>query len=114
MSFSTSSKPVPVKKEKLKAPKVDKVTTKAVERAAKLATKEAAKAAKIAEKLAIQKKKELKAPRAASNFINFANEHRAGVKEKDPTLTFGGVGKKLGEMWRELSEQEKAKYVSKK
>jgi hypothetical protein len=44
----------------------------------------------------------------------FSKEHRAKVKEEDPDLTFGGVGKKLGEMWRALSDKEKEAYKSKK
>jgi hypothetical protein len=44
----------------------------------------------------------------------FSKEHRAKVKEEDPELTFGGVGKKLGEMWRGLSDKEKEEYKSRK
>ena len=42
--------------------------------------------------------------------MKFSQEHRAKVKEENPDLTFGGIGKKLGEMWRALSEEEKASY----
>jgi hypothetical protein len=44
----------------------------------------------------------------------FSKENRAKVKEENPDITFGGIGKKLGEMWRELSEKEKAAYKSEK
>jgi hypothetical protein len=44
----------------------------------------------------------------------FSKENRSKVKEEDPDLTFGGVGKKLGEMWRALSDKEKEAYKSKK
>ncbi len=37
----------------------------------------------------------------------FSKEKRPGLPK---TLTFGETGKKLGEMWRGLSEKEKAKY----
>lgn len=44
----------------------------------------------------------------------FAKEHREQVKKDNPEITFGGVGKKLGEMWRALSEKEKAAYKDRK
>ena len=34
----------------------------------------------------------------------------AKVKEDFPDLTFGGIGKKLGELWRELDDEAKEKY----
>ena len=40
----------------------------------------------------------------------FSQEKRPGVKTSNPDLTFGGIGKKLGEMWRALSDAEKEKY----
>ena len=42
--------------------------------------------------------------------MKFSQAHRAQVKEDNPDITFGGVGKKLGEMWRALSDEEKAAY----
>ena len=45
-----------------------------------------------------------------SGFMKFSQEHRAAVKEENPELAFGAVGKKLGEMWRALSAKEKAAY----
>lgn len=45
-----------------------------------------------------------------SGFMLFSKEHRAQVKEDNPEITFGGVGKKLGEMWRALSDDEKQAY----
>jgi hypothetical protein len=44
----------------------------------------------------------------------FSKENRAKVKEENPDITFGGIGKKLGEMWRALSEKEKAAYKTEK
>ena len=42
----------------------------------------------------------------------FSQEHREKVKKENPDLTFGGIGKKLGEMWRGLSDKEKEEYKS--
>eukprot|EP00629_Pelagomonadales_sp_RCC1024_P011692 CAMPEP_0119266672 /NCGR_PEP_ID=MMETSP1329-20130426/5084_1 /TAXON_ID=114041 /ORGANISM="Genus nov. species nov., Strain RCC1024" /LENGTH=65 /DNA_ID=CAMNT_0007266561 /DNA_START=55 /DNA_END=252 /DNA_ORIENTATION=+ len=43
-------------------------------------------------------------------FMLFSKEKRPEVKKDFPDLTFGGIGKKLGEMWRGLSDDEKAAY----
>ena len=41
----------------------------------------------------------------------FSNETRSNVKEDQPDLTFGQIGKELGRRWREdLSVKEKKKY----
>ena len=42
----------------------------------------------------------------------FSKEMRPKVKEDHPDLTFGGIGKKLGELWRELDPDEKEKYTN--
>ena len=42
--------------------------------------------------------------------MKFSQEHRARVKQENPEITFGQVGKKLGEMWRALSDKEKEIY----
>src|SRR3569832_1712200 len=51
------------------------------------------------------KKKEKKDPnapkRAMTSFLLFSNEMRPKIKEKNPDLSFGELGKKLGEMFRE-------------
>lgn len=44
----------------------------------------------------------------------FSKEHRAKVKEENPEITFGGIGKKLGEMWRALTDKEKQAYKDRK
>ena len=44
----------------------------------------------------------------------FSKEHRPKLKEEEPDLTFGQIGKKLGEMWRALSDEEKEEYKTKK
>lgn len=45
-----------------------------------------------------------------SGFMKFSKEKREQVKEDNPGITFGQIGKKLGEMWRELDSDAKAKY----
>jgi len=56
-------------------------------------------------------KKDPNAPkRGMSSFMYFSNEMRPKLKEEDPSLSFGEMGKKLGEMFRGLSPEEKEKY----
>jgi hypothetical protein len=43
-----------------------------------------------------------------------SKENREKVKTENPGITFGGTGKKLGEMWRALSDKAKEEYKSKK
>ena len=83
--------------------------------AAKKATKPAApKNPTVAKKNKTKKTKPATDPNAPkkplSGFMKFSQEHRATVKEENPDLTFGGIGKKLGDMWRALSSGEKAAY----
>ena len=40
----------------------------------------------------------------------FSNAKRAEVKENNPGIAFGEVGKKLGEMWKGLSADEKVPF----
>jgi hypothetical protein len=47
-----------------------------------------------------------------TGFMLFAKEHRPKLKEENPDLTFGGIGKKLGEMWRALDDKTKESYKS--
>lgn len=51
-----------------------------------------------------------KPKRAPSSYINFANSKRAEVKEAHPGLKVTEIAKKLGEMWRGLSDEEKKSY----
>jgi len=44
----------------------------------------------------------------------FSQEHRPKVKEENPDISFGQIGKKLGEMWRALNDEEKEKYKNPK
>ncbi len=54
------------------------------------------------------------AKRPLTGFMLFSKENRTKVKEENPDITFGGIGKKLGEMWRALSEKEKAAFKTEK
>ena len=47
-----------------------------------------------------------------TGFMLFSKEHREKVKADQPDLSFGQIGKKLGEMWRELTDDEKTAYKS--
>jgi len=60
------------------------------------------------------KKGAAKKKRPLSGFMKFSQEHRAKVKEENPDISFGGIGKKLGEMWRALSDKEKESYKASK
>ena len=42
--------------------------------------------------------------------MKFSQENRAKVKGEYPELAFGEVGRKLGEMWRALSGEQKQVY----
>jgi len=56
------------------------------------------------------KGKNRKHKRKLSAFIVFSNEMRPVLKEEEPDLSFGMVGKRLGEMWRGLSDRQKEDY----
>jgi hypothetical protein len=43
----------------------------------------------------------------------FANEQRENVREENPGVSFGQVGKILGERWKALSEKQRAPYEAK-
>ena len=45
-----------------------------------------------------------------SQYMKFCKETRAKIVEENPKLTFGEVGRKMGEMWREMSDDEKKKF----
>eukprot|EP00548_Thalassiothrix_antarctica_P012618 CAMPEP_0194165840 /NCGR_PEP_ID=MMETSP0154-20130528/1645_1 /TAXON_ID=1049557 /ORGANISM="Thalassiothrix antarctica, Strain L6-D1" /LENGTH=75 /DNA_ID=CAMNT_0038876381 /DNA_START=138 /DNA_END=365 /DNA_ORIENTATION=- len=48
-----------------------------------------------------------------SGYMKFAKEHRQQVKDENADITFGQIGKKLGEMWRALDDKEKEEYKNK-
>jgi hypothetical protein len=54
-----------------------------------------------------------KPKRALSAYMFFANEYRETVKEENPGLSFGEIGKKLGETWKAMSDESKKPYNDK-
>jgi len=61
-----------------------------------------------------KKRKDPNAPkRALSAYMYFANEQRETVRTDNPGVTFGQIGKLLGEKWKSLNEAEKVPYESK-
>ncbi|BDD56939.1 Non-histone chromosomal protein 6 [Monascus purpureus] len=61
-----------------------------------------------------KKKKDPNAPkRGLSAYMFFANEQREKVREENPGISFGQVGKMLGEKWKALSDDERRPYVEK-
>ena len=58
-----------------------------------------------------KKRKDPNAPKRASNaYMIFCKERRAQLKLDRPDLPFGQLGKRLGEMWRSMSAEEKRLY----
>ena len=45
-----------------------------------------------------------------SGYINFCKVERPKLKKNNPDMTFGDQGKKLGEMWKRLSDADKKKW----
>lgn len=43
----------------------------------------------------------------------FANEQRENVRAENPNITFGQVGKVLGERWKALNDKQRAPYEAK-
>jgi len=61
-----------------------------------------------------KKKKDPNMPkRGLSAYMFFANEQRDKVREDNPGIKFGEVGKLLGEKWKGLKDKEKAPYEAK-
>ena len=59
-------------------------------------------------------KKDPNAPkRGLSAYMFFANEQRDNVREENPGVSFGQVGKILGERWKALSEKQRMPYEAK-
>ncbi|KAJ1634225.1 hypothetical protein T492DRAFT_589480 [Pavlovales sp. CCMP2436] len=51
-----------------------------------------------------------KSGKKLTGFMKFSKEKRETVKAENEGITFGQIGKKLGELWRGLDDDEKAKY----
>ncbi|THY89808.1 hypothetical protein D6C93_06772 [Aureobasidium pullulans] len=76
--------------------------------------KERATTRKTAKKDGGKKKKDPNAPkRGLSAYMFFANEQREKVREDNPGIKFGDVGKLLGEKWKSLNEKQKTPYEAK-
>ncbi|EXJ86711.1 non-histone chromosomal protein 6 [Capronia epimyces CBS 606.96] len=58
-----------------------------------------------------KKKKDPNAPkRGLSAYMFFANDQRETVREENPGITFGQVGKVLGDKWKALNEKQREPY----
>ncbi|KAI9803009.1 MAG: Non-histone chromosomal protein 6 [Sarcosagium campestre] len=58
-----------------------------------------------------KKKKDPNAPkRGLSAYMFFANEQRENVRDENPGISFGQVGKVLGERWKALNEKQRGPY----
>ena len=64
---------------------------------------------KTAKKEKVEKTKEKK-PRKLNAYMVFAMEVRESVKKNHPTASIIDIAKKIGALWRALSDSEKAKY----
>ena len=51
--------------------------------------------------------------RGLSAYMFFANDQRDTVREENPGISFGQVGKVLGDRWKALSEKQRAPYEAK-
>ncbi|KAL5118046.1 Non-histone chromosomal protein 6 [Pleosporales sp. CAS-2024a] len=61
-----------------------------------------------------KKKKDPNAPkRGLSAYMFFANQERDKVREDNPGIKFGEVGKLLGEKWKALTEKQRAPFEAK-
>ncbi|KAB8202878.1 NHP6B like protein [Aspergillus parasiticus SU-1] len=61
-----------------------------------------------------RKKKDPNAPkRGLSAYMFFANDNREKVREENPGISFGQVGKMLGERWKALTETQRRPYEEK-
>jgi hypothetical protein len=60
----------------------------------------------------VTEKKSDKPKRPLSSYILFCQEQRAHVKSKNPNATGTQITTLLGQMWKELSQEDKARYSS--
>ena len=58
-----------------------------------------------------KKRRDPSAPKRSSNaYMIFCKEQRSVLKVEEPHLAFGRLGQRLGEMWRDMSNDEKQPY----
>ncbi|TNY24060.1 high mobility group box domain-containing protein [Rhodotorula diobovata] len=63
---------------------------------------------------AAKPKKDPNAPkRPLSAYMHFSQDMRSVVKEENPDVTFGEIGKLLGVKWKEATENDKKPYEEK-
>ncbi|QKX56815.1 uncharacterized protein TRUGW13939_03922 [Talaromyces rugulosus] len=61
-----------------------------------------------------KRKKDPNAPkRGLSAYMFFANENRERVREENPGIAFGPLGRKLGEIWKSMDETDRKPYEEK-
>jgi high mobility group protein B3 len=51
--------------------------------------------------------------KAPSGFRIFTAEMRPKLREQQPSLSFGDMARKLGQLWKEMDESERAHYYDK-
>jgi len=57
-----------------------------------------------------EESEEEKPKKGLSNYLRFSREMRPMLKEDEPDISFAQMGRRLGEMWRALSEEDKEAY----
>ncbi|KAJ2706890.1 Non-histone chromosomal protein 6 [Coemansia sp. IMI 203386] len=91
-----------------KTAKATKVATKGATKAGKV-TK--ADSSRVAKKIRRAKKDPNAPKRALSAYMFFSQANRKTVKDDNPEASFGNIGKLLGDMWKGMSDKEKAPFV---
>lgn len=65
-------------------------------------------------KTSTRQKKDPNAPkRALSAYMFFANAERDDVRANNPGISFGQIGKLLGEKWKSMDAEERAPHEAK-
>jgi hypothetical protein len=60
-----------------------------------------------------KKKKDPTLPKGPlTAYLFFAMEHRASIKEANPSFTLGEIGRELGERWRKATPEDKAPFLA--
>lgn len=61
-----------------------------------------------------KKQKDPNAPKKArSAYTFFVQDKRESIKTEDPTLSFGDLSRKLGSIWSEMTDEQKAPFSKK-
>lgn len=102
---------------KLRTPKISDITEKwsQLTPAQKKAINSAASAV-LADPNALKrvkkslKRKKTPSVRTPSAYILFAKQKRSQLKKKNPEISFQDMGRQLGQLWANATEEEKAKF----